>query len=119
MKNETSDHEEHEYDLDILQSEAISCFKLANKPNYAAALRHRFKLMIFKRKMIGWEIEILKHQHENLKRDDLIKRGTYENLKEEFLKPSEVKWFENITPDFEMDELPRPNLHSGSFISNH
>ena len=46
VKNETSDHEEHEYDLDLLQSEAIPCFKLANKPNYAAALRHLFKMMI-------------------------------------------------------------------------
>lgn len=39
VKNETFDDEEHEFDLDILQSAAFPCFKNADKANYAAALR--------------------------------------------------------------------------------
>ena len=45
MKNETSDDEEHEYDLDLLQSAAFPCFKNADKANFAAALRLVFKFM--------------------------------------------------------------------------
>ena len=38
-------------------------------------------------------------------------------MEEEFLEPSVVKWFEKTEPNFEMNDLPRPNIHSGEIRS--
>lgn len=128
VKNETFDDEEYEYDLNLLQSAAFPCFKNADKANYAAALR--FVLQIkpnLKVKFGASKLEVRKGVIEispkidcetNL-RDDLINRGTYENLNAEFLTPANIKWAETTKPSFDMDELPRPKLHHGESNSFH
>ena len=115
MKNETFDDEEHEYDLNLLQSAAFPCFKNADKANYAAALRSVLQIKNLKVKEVRKSVIETNSNIDcetNL-REDLINRGTYENLNAEFLTPANIKWAETTNPSFDMDELPRPKLHHG------
>ena len=46
-------------------------------------------------------------------RQNLITRGTYKNLTEEFLTEEYLAWSKKTMPTLEIGTLPRPKLHSG------
>ena len=110
------DQKSIEDDLNRLEAGAIPCFRKANKSDYAAGLRigKHSTSCVSQRRTVDLICTWIPGPRQNL-----ITRGTYKNLTEEFLTEEYLAWSKKTMPTLKIGTLPRPKLHSGIFCTVH
>ena len=104
-------------ELDKLEARSIPCFRKANKSEYAAGLwrgstsrpnvcqcQAILHLTTVQQTLLIPDL-----------RQNLVNRGTYKNIKDEFMTRDYISWFKKTKPTFEMETLPQKRLHEGDF----
>ena len=101
-------------ELDKLEARSISCFRKANKSNYAAGL---WKGSTYSLYNIAKSCSLAIYYRLLIPdlRQNLVNRGTYKNITDEFMTRDYISWFKKTKPTLQMETLPQKRLHEGYF----